>query len=193
MTWLSNLWLRLRGLSEVSPTAESEPPFEEPPFEVQDRDTPVTVRLSAIEPRPLAAGMITEHFSWGEMGCRDGTPVPQDLRVHALELCRNLEVLRAELRSPIRIISGLRTPAWNDKVKGATLSQHLLARAADIRVRGVTPPVVHATVVRLIARGQMKEGGLGLYLPRSATDKRPARLDGWVHYDCRGTRARWVG
>jgi uncharacterized protein YcbK (DUF882 family) len=123
---------------------------------------------------------ITEHFSWSEFACHDGTPVPNELRENTKLLCENLEVLRAEIGVPIRILSGYRTPAWNKGVGGAPLSQHIKAKAADICTASHTPKQLHTIIQRLIALGKMKQGGLGLY-------------PSWVHYDVRGRQARWTG
>lgn len=123
---------------------------------------------------------LTKNFHLDEFECHDGTPVPEEYVPNARRLARNLQVLRDELRRIIFVVSGYRTPAWNRKVRGARRSEHLDASAADIRVPGLTPRVVHETVERLIKEGKMEEGGLGLY-------------DGWVHYDVRGRRARWRG
>ena len=38
-------------------------------------------------------------------------------------------------------------------------------------------------VEKLIKESKMKQGGLGLY----------PRENGWIHYDTRGTKARWNG
>lgn len=136
--------------------------------------------LTPPEPPPLPPSMLTPHFAVAEFGCRDGTPVPPHLRVNVLRLAEQLEVLRADMGKPIRIVSGYRSPAHNAKVRGAKSSRHLTAEAADIRVAGVEPTTVRAEIERLIAAGLMAEGGLGLY-------------PSWVHYDVRPTRARWRG
>lgn len=77
-------------------------------------------------------GDLSPHFSRAEFDCHDGAranPAP--------ELIAALERLRAITGNhPIVIVSGYRSPAWNRRVGGATHSQHLVNRAADI-VRGV--------------------------------------------------------
>jgi uncharacterized protein YcbK (DUF882 family) len=122
---------------------------------------------------------ITEHFKWSEFACHDGTPVPQQYRPQTRRLCEALEVLRSELGDQqVAIMSGYRTPEWNRRVKGSARSQHLHARAADIRVLGVSPDKVAKTIERLIAEGRMPQGGLGQY-------------DTFTHYDLRNYHARW--
>lgn len=121
----------------------------------------------------------SKHFSLAEFASRDGADTPRGAIGNIQVLMNQLEVLRAELGgSPITIISGYRSPSHNTSVGGAARSQHLCGRAADIRVGDYTPAQVHAKIEELIAAGHMTQGGLGIY-------------DTFVHYDTRGTRARW--
>lgn len=125
---------------------------------------------------------ITEHFSLAEFACPDYGPPTEPKHLERLEhLCAQLETLRDELGgAPIIVISGYRSPEYNRRIGGATRSQHMNACAADIKVPGVEPAEVHATIDRLIREGRMEQGGLGLYRT-------------FVHYDVRGYRARWYG
>ena len=123
----------------------------------------------------------TKHFKVSEFTCKDGTPVPPQYLHNAKKVADNLEVLRAALGGkPIIITSGYRTPEHNKKVGGVGGSAHLTASAADIVVRGIPPAQVAATIEKLIDAGKMQEGGIGIYKT-------------FVHYDIRGTRARWDG
>lgn len=128
----------------------------------------------------VAPGMITEHFSWAEAACHDGTEVPDNLCLNVINLCDQLEALRASLGVPIHVDDMYRTPAHNAAVGGAPHSQHLLGKAADIRVPGMSAADLHSRIEALIAAGEILEGGLGLYAS-------------FVHYDVRGHRARWQG
>lgn len=133
---------------------------------------------------PVDDIQLTPNFNLREWRCKDGTPVPPQWVPRVKELAENLEVLRAALGGkPITIASGYRTPSWN-KRSGAPKSQHLYARAADFRVRGVSAELVAQTVDDLIGDGKMKAGGLHHY-------KRWPRFRSWVHYDIRGWNARW--
>lgn len=124
---------------------------------------------------------ITEHFALSEFACPDyGVPTEQEHLDTLAHLCAQLEVLRAELGAPILVLSGYRSPAYNERIGGATKSQHMNACAADIKVKGVEPSEVHEAIERLIREGKMEQGGLGLYRT-------------FVHYDLRGSRARWYG
>ena len=123
---------------------------------------------------------LTKNFKLEEFTCHDGTPVPAEYLPNVQELANNLQVLRDLLGKPVVVLSGYRTPDYNGSHGGALHSQHMLAKASDIQVKGMTPKQLHDRIEALIAAGKMKQGGLGLY---------PA----FVHYDVRGTAARWIG
>jgi uncharacterized protein YcbK (DUF882 family) len=89
-----------------------------------------------------------------------------------------LQVLRDYLGKPIKINSGYRSPAHNAKVKGAKNSMHVKGKAADIVVQGYTPTQLAAVIFKLIEEKKIRQGGVGIY---------PT----FVHYDIRGTKARW--
>ncbi len=122
---------------------------------------------------------LTKNFTREEFDCKDGTPVPEKYIPNAKEVAENLEVLRAEINEPVFITgSGYRTKAHNTKVGGATNSQHLTASGADINAKNYTPKQLAKVVEKLIKEGKMKQGGIGVYA-------------GFLHYDIRGTKARW--
>ena len=123
---------------------------------------------------------ITPNFALYEFRCKDGTDVPEDLMDNVTLLCENLQVLRDHIGKPIRVISGYRSPKYNRRIGGARRSQHMLAKAADIKVSGMTPAEVKSVIVQLIKEGKMKSGGVGLYTT-------------FTHYDVRGRNARWHG
>ena len=125
-------------------------------------------------------GDLTKNFSLREFRCKDGTDVPSDLRENVILLCQNLQVLREHINKPIRIISGYRSPKYNRRIGGARKSQHMTAKAADIRVTGMTPQELKDIIESLISEGRMMKGGIGLYTS-------------FLHYDVRGRNARWRG
>jgi uncharacterized protein YcbK (DUF882 family) len=125
-------------------------------------------------------GDLTRNFSLAEFRCHDGTGVPSIYLPNVTYLATNLQVLRDELGQKIKVRSGYRTPSYNASINGARNSQHKLAKAADIVSLSKTPSELHDLIEELIAAGKMSQGGLGLYKT-------------FVHYDVRGTRARWEG
>ena len=123
---------------------------------------------------------LTNNFSLSEFQCNDGSLPRGEELANCQELAENLQILREHLGKPIRVISGYRPPDYNRRIGGAKKSQHIVAKAADIKVSGMAPAEVHAAVLKLIKSGEMKQGGVGKYST-------------FVHYDIRGTAARWSG
>jgi uncharacterized protein YcbK (DUF882 family) len=75
------------------------------------------------------------NLSWLELGCKDGTPYPEEyiMEGRAFQLALAFEDIRALCgNKPIIIYSAYRTPEWNKKVGGAKLSQHVEGRALDL-------------------------------------------------------------
>ena len=123
---------------------------------------------------------LEKNFTLSEFRCKDGSDIPESLMVNVQKLAKNLQVLRDYLGVPIRIISGYRSPKYNRRIGGARRSQHMQARAADIKIKGMTPKEVKRVIVKLIGEGTMATGGIGLYRT-------------FTHYDTRGWNARWSG
>lgn len=118
-------------------------------------------------------------FKVREFRCKDGTDTVMVDEV----LTVVLQCIREHFGKPVTITSGYRTPAHNAAVGGAKSSQHLLGRAADIRVAGVSVEDVAAYAESLMPDW----GGVGRY-PVKAD-----RATGWVHVDTRADKARWRG
>ena len=93
--------------------------------------TPVARRSPALRKWCDRHGYITPNFSWAEMACTDGTPVPKHLRGNARRHCFNLERFRHALGMGIRIDGPYRTPSKNREVGGVALSRHMQADATD--------------------------------------------------------------
>lgn len=122
---------------------------------------------------------LTKNFSRQEFDCKDGTIVPAKYLLNVKEVADNLQALRDYLEVPVSITgSGYRTPKHNKKVGGAKFSQHLTASGADINAQGYEPKQLAEVIELLILKGKMKQGGIGVY-------------PNFVHYDIRGTKARW--
>ena len=123
----------------------------------------------------------TEHFSQSEFDSHDGVKVPDEFKGNVQIVMNNLEVLRAYLNNkPINVNSGYRSPQHNAAVGGVMDSQHVYGKASDIHSDYYTPAEIKQAIENLISQGKMMEGGIGLY-------------KSFVHYDIRGTKARWNG
>ena len=64
-----------------------------------------------------------------------------------------LNQVREHFDSPMTINSGCRCEKHNKKIHGVPASQHLLGRAADVRVKGVTPQLVAEAAAQYGAKG----------------------------------------
>jgi uncharacterized protein YcbK (DUF882 family) len=121
---------------------------------------------------------ITTNFNLQEFNSKCGREIPNNVLPNIIQLAKNLQVLRDALGKTISITSGYRSPQHNKKIGGAKDSQHVKGMAADIKVTGMTPKEVALVIEGLIEQGKIKQGGIGIY-------------PSWVHYDIRGTKARW--
>lgn len=121
---------------------------------------------------------MTNNFKKEEFRSNDGSHFPYEVKQNLKVLAEQLEVLREYLGKPIKINSGYRSPEWNKKIGGTENSQHVLGKASDIVVDGLSPKDVADAIEELISEGKMLEGGLGRY-------------DSFTHYDIRGKKSRW--
>lgn len=121
---------------------------------------------------------MTEHFKKEEFRSKDGAHFPYEVKQNLKVLAEQLEVLREHFQKPININSGYRSPEHNAKVGGSENSQHLLGKAADVVIDGVSPDEVADAIEFLIDNKMMKQGGLGRYVD-------------FTHYDIRGKKSRW--
>lgn len=111
----------------------------------------------------------TAHFKQNEFNC---SCCGQNIGIN-INLLILLESIRYYYKRSIKITSGYRCPSHNKNVGGASNSQHLYGKAADIKVTNTSV----STVYKLLYKYNVK-GGVGGYMT-------------FTHCDCRGYKARW--
>ena len=121
---------------------------------------------------------LTRNFNLNEFASKDGADMPPEVFKNVALVAKNLQVLRDFVGQPIKVNSGYRSPAHNKSIGGASKSQHVKGKAADIVIKGHKPEVVAEIIIELIKDGKMSQGGIGVY-------------NTFTHYDIRGTAARW--
>ena len=115
---------------------------------------------------------LSTNFRVKEFACTDGSdPIFIDS-----DLVTILQKVRGHFGVAVTITSAYRTPGRNKTVGGQEYSQHLYGRAADIKVKGVSPKKVAAHVETLLKN----KGGIGIYST-------------FVHVDVRAAKSRWNG
>ena len=115
------------------------------------------------------AKLLAPDFKVRELRCRDGS----DTVMVDDALMLLLQCIREHFGKAVTITSGYRTAAHNAAVGGAKSSQHLLGRAADIQVAGVSVEDVAAYAESLLPGW----GGVGLLC-------RPGAGAGILHAVC---------
>lgn len=121
---------------------------------------------------------LTKNFSKKEFDSKDESKMPDSVLVNVVRVACNLQRLRDKIGKAVVVNSGYRSESYNRNIGGSPNSQHLLGKAADIRVNGLTPMQIANEIEKLILQGEMLQGGLGVY-------------DTFVHYDIRKKKARW--
>ena len=134
--------------------------------------------LNAYSRRKDGNALLSRSFRVREFACRDGSD-PLFVDSALVQLLQNI---RDHFGAPVVITSGYRTAAHNKSVGGAKSSQHLLGRAADIQVAGVSVEDVAAYAESLMPGW----GGVGRYPVKAG------RAKGWVHVDTRPNKSRWT-
>ena len=115
---------------------------------------------------------LSKNFRVREFRCKDDTdPIFIDS-----DLVNILQKVRDHFGKAVTITSAFRTASHNKKVGGATYSQHLYGKAADIKVSGVAPSVVADFAETLMP----STGGIGRYST-------------FTHVDVRKVKSRWNG
>jgi len=120
---------------------------------------------------------MTKNFSLSEFQCKCGCKMPAFVEENIKELANNLQVLRDEI-GRLDLTNAYRCKDHNADVGGATNSQHLKGKAADIKSNALDPKEIASYVDDLMKNEKFKLGGIGIY-------------NTFTHVDIRGTRARW--
>jgi len=121
---------------------------------------------------------LTKNFYLDEFECRDKSDIPLEVFNNLLELVEQMQKIRDILGKTITVNSGYRSPNYNKSIGGASRSQHILGKACDFTVKGLTPYQVADRLEDLMQGGSIINGGLGEY-------------DTFTHYDIRNNPARW--
>jgi len=131
---------------------------------------------------------MTKNFSKEEFDCNDGSEMPINVYHNMVKVANQLQTLRNYIGKPIQVNSAYRSEDYNKQIGGAhkidkngnriETSQHVFGRAADIVIKGMTPIEVSKVIEELIDKGDILQGGIGIY-------------SSFVHYDIRGNKARW--
>ena len=124
------------------------------------------------------AKQLSPAFKVREFRCRDGS----DAIMIDQTLVVLLQAIREHFGKAVTITSGYRTGTHNTAVGGSKTSQHLLGKAADIQVAGVSVEDVAAYAESLLPTW----GGVGRYPVKAG------RTKGWVHVDTRPNKSRWT-
>lgn len=115
---------------------------------------------------------VSTNFKVREFACSDASdPIFIDS-----ELVSVLQKIRNHFGTSVMITSAYRTPTHNKSVGGTTYSQHLYGKAADIKVKGISP----GTVAKYAETLLNNTGGVGRYST-------------FTHIDVRSTKSRWNG
>lgn len=113
---------------------------------------------------------LSANFKVSEFACNDGS----DKVLISDELIALLQEIRDHFGASVTVNSGYRTESYNQKIGGASRSQHVQGTAADIVVKGVDP----LTVAQYAEYLMPTSGGIGVYKT-------------FTHVDVRANRSRW--
>ncbi len=151
---------------------------------------------------------LTPHFQLKQFLCKQKSGFPKYLVLRE-RLLLALEFILQKVNDAgykvetLAVLSGYRTPFYNDGLENKTFSRHLYGDAADIfvdanhdgrmddldddgDVDGSDVKILFDLIDRLSAQEDYKTflGGLGLY-------QRTAMHNGFVHIDTRGVKVKW--
>lgn len=121
---------------------------------------------------------VTEHLSYEEVACHDGTPYPPEWRfIRLIPLADAFEYIRRVFGSPIIVDSAYRTEEYNRRIGGARNSQHVQGRALDLRPANGDRKGLHEAVMQARRAGLIT--GVGHYPTFLHVDTRPGPQVTW--------------
>jgi uncharacterized protein YcbK (DUF882 family) len=120
---------------------------------------------------------ITNNFSLEEFECKCGCKMPEFVKKNIIELAENLQAIR-DVVGKLNLTNAYRCKEHNADVGGATNSQHLKGKAADVKSKEYDVLELSKIIEGLIKSEKIEQGGIGIY-------------NTFTHYDIRGVRARW--
>ena len=121
---------------------------------------------------------MTKNFKIQEFECKCGCDMPADVHVNIVKLAQQLQVIRDVIDKPIQVTNAYRCASHNKKIGGVPNSQHVQGKAADLKVKGLSPKHLSNLIDDMASKGEVLQGGIGIY---------PT----FTHYDIRKTKARW--
>ena len=121
---------------------------------------------------------LSKNFREEEFVCKCGqcSSVPLHLQENLILLCQQLEKIRL-YTGPIIINSGIRCITHNKKIGGVKNSQHILGKAADIRVKNMHIVDLYNKIQELRKQEVIKIGYIQLYQEKK-----------FIHIDVRGIK-----
>lgn len=135
-----------------------------------------TLGLKYFAPHELRFLGSSHYAARGKASGKNYLP-PKELWPNIVRVARAADLARAELGSPIRILSAFRSPEYNRAIGGAKYSRHLQFDALDLAPMDGKVATLHRIVKRLRKEGVFC-GGIGRY-------------PSFVHIDNRGHVADW--
>jgi hypothetical protein len=112
------------------------------------------------------------HYDHRSRAAGLNTLPPPELWKNIIPVAQAADEAREIFGSPIRILSGYRSPEYNRAVGGARYSRHMQFDALDLAPMNGHVATLHTILRRLRARGAFT-GGIGRYA-------------GFIHIDARG-------
>ena len=93
-----------------------------------------------------------KHFKKSEFTCKCGC----GMNNISIELVKVLEDIRNHFGQPCTVTSGCRCASHNKKVGGVQGSRHVVGKASDIYVKGVSASTLLAYTKSLVAQGKLR-------------------------------------